>query len=51
MAMKQCRECGKMISSGATKCPYCGKSYMGSFRWVLYFCIIMGIIALLAVRK
>ena len=25
MAMVKCRECGKDISSGASKCPHCGK--------------------------
>jgi RNA polymerase subunit RPABC4/transcription elongation factor Spt4 len=24
MALKTCKECGKEISSGAGRCPYCG---------------------------
>lgn len=31
MAMKTCKECGKEISSGAKKCPSCGKDQRNWF--------------------
>jgi uncharacterized OB-fold protein len=29
MAMTECKECGKMVSSSAKKCPHCGVSNPG----------------------
>ena len=27
MSLKKCTDCGKDMSSGARKCPHCGKTY------------------------
>jgi len=47
MSMKQCKECGKEISSKATKCPHCGvriTSKMTKIIAVIFALIFIGAI-------
>lgn len=46
MALKQCKECGKQISTQATSCPNCGavlKKKTGVFTWIvaIFFILVM----------
>lgn len=46
MALKQCKECGKQISTQATSCPNCGavlKKKTGVFTWIvaIFFILFM----------
>lgn len=46
MAMTTCRECGKELSSKASKCPHCGVRHRRSFGTVL-FAVGLSVVALL----
>lgn len=44
MAIIECKECGKEISSKADKCPYCGikKHKTSKFTWFVLFVFVYG---------
>ncbi len=52
MALKNCRECGKEVSSKASTCPHCGyklKKKLGCFSWIAIIFIIVVIITIIEV--
>jgi hypothetical protein len=51
MSLKKCKECGKEISTAASKCPNCGKPQTKNSTWILLgiiaFFFIIGIMPVL----
>lgn len=46
MALKNCKECGAMISASAGRCPQCGARHdYGGYAWLLVIVIAIAVIA------
>ena len=46
MATKNCKDCGKEVSTSAQKCPHCGSTKNRKthpFTWFVVFLIVLGI--------